>query len=350
MQIKVPALVEVHAHFRDPGFTYKEDVNSGSAAAVAGGYGTVVCMANTKPVIDASELLLRRGDELPVRLYQAAAATVGQQGRELTDYAALKAAGAIAISDDGQPILDARVMYDVLQAARDVGLPLMTHSEDGRIPGRGSAAEEYMIARDLLLADTARSPLHIQHVTTAGAVQMIRDAKRSGVSVTCETCPHYFTFTSELRAAKGAIAKVFPPLRTAWDVEAVTEGLADGTIDIIATDHAPHSRDEKALPWDDAPGGMVGLETALAASLTALFHTEILTMPKLLEKFTVNPLKLLNLPLPEDDYVVFDPDEEWTVTESDLRGKSANSPFLGMRLIGRVRQTIVRGKIVYNRA
>jgi len=346
MQIKVPALVDIHSHFRDPGFTYKEDVRSGSKAALAGGYGTVVCMANTNPVTDRPEMI-KDYSKLPIRLYQAAAATVGQQGRELTDYSGLKLAGAIAISDDGQPILDARVMYDVLQAARDVGLLLMTHSEDGRIPGRGSAAEEYMIARDLLLADDAKSPIHIQHITTAGAVQMIREAKQSGVMVTCETCPHYFTFTSELRETHGSIAKVFPPLRSQKDVEAVIEGLVDGTIDIIATDHAPHSREEKSLPWDDAPGGMIGLETALAASLTALFHTGALTMPELLDKFTTNPIKLLNLPLPQDDYVVFDPDEEWIVTERDLRGKSSNSPFIGMRLTGRVKQTIIRGKIRY---
>jgi dihydroorotase len=338
MRVKAPALIDIHSHFRDPGFEYKEDILSGSAAALAGGYAAVVCMANTKPVIDTAELVraqVKRFGNLPVRLYQAAAATVGQQGKELTDFAALKAAGAIAISDDGQPILDAKVMYDVLQAAKDAGLPLMTHSEDGRIPGRGSAAEEYMVARDLMLAEYADAPVHIQHITTAKSADMIRQAKRGGTAVTCETCPHYFMFTEEIRAEKGSIAKVFPPLRTRRDADAIIEALADGTIDIIATDHAPHSREEKAQAWEFAPGGMIGLETAFAASLTALYHSGALTLSELISKFTDNPRKLLNLP-ETDDYIEFDPDEEWTVTEADIKSKSANSPFLGVRLRGKI--------------
>ncbi|MDR0818909.1 MAG: dihydroorotase, partial [Oscillospiraceae bacterium] len=315
MQIKTAGFIDVHSHFRDPGFTYKEDMRSGAAAAFAGGYSAVVCMANTNPVIDTPELVAANlAGDYPVIIYQAAAATVGQLGATLTDFAALKAAGAIAISDDGQPLLDAKVMYDALQLAKSVGLPIMTHSEDYRLRERGAVAEEYMLARDLTLAKYADAPLHIQHVTTANGVKMIREAKKDGVSVTCETCPHYFTFTEDLRGKLGSIAKVFPPLRTRKDVDAVIEGLADGTIDIIATDHAPHSREEKSKSWDDAPGGIIGLETTFAASLTVLFHSGALTMPELLDKFTVNPAKLLNIELAEDEFVIFDPDEEWTVT------------------------------------
>ncbi|MDR2360461.1 MAG: dihydroorotase [Oscillospiraceae bacterium] len=342
MRIKAPGLIDIHSHLRDPGFEYKEDIQSGSLAALTGGYTTIVCMANTSPVLDTPERIraqIKRFETLPARLCQAAAATIGQQGRELTDFAALKSAGAAAISDDGQAILDAKVMYDALQAAKAVGLPLMTHSEDARIPGRGAAAEEYMVARDLTLAKYADAPVHIQHVTTAKSADLIRQAKRGGTAVTCETCAHYFMFTEDLRRVKGAIAKVFPPLRTQRDVEAIIEALADGTIDIIATDHAPHSREEKARDWDSAPGGMIGLETTFAASLTALYHSGALTLPQLLAKFTDNPRELLGLPK-TDDYIEFDSDEEWTLTEADIKSKSSNSPFIGITFRGRIKETV----------
>jgi dihydroorotase len=345
MLLKIPAFVDVHAHLRDPGYTYKEDVESGAKAAFAGGFAAVVAMPNTNPVIDSPELLNAANERIasvvsvPVDVYQAAAATKGQLGRELTDFAALKAAGAIALSDDGQPILDAKVMFDALQAARDVGLPLMTHSEDSRLRVHGKVAEEYMVARDLELAATANSPLHIQHVTTTRAAALIREAKKSGVRVTCETCPHYFTFTADEKAHSGALAKVFPPLRTAADIEAIFDALLDGTIDIIATDHAPHSREEKLRSWDDAPGGMIGLETAFAATFSAFYLTKRLTLEQTLnlirDKMSVNPAKLLGLTLPpEHAFITVDTDAVWTVSAEQLHSKSSNSLWLGKTLTG----------------
>ncbi|MDR0937595.1 MAG: dihydroorotase [Oscillospiraceae bacterium] len=345
-----PGLVDIHVHFRDPGFTHKETLETGAQAALAGGYTTVVCMANTKPVIDTPELLAKQIDDSNLSIVNcrhAACATIGQKGAELTDFAALKSAGAAVISDDGQAITDAVIMLAALGAARDNDIVISTHSEDPRIPGRPPLAEDYMIARDLAFAEFTGAKLHIQHVTTASAVALIRSAKARGVDVTAETCPHYLQLTID--NGQLTIYKVFPPLRSAFDVEAVILGVVDGTIDIIATDHAPHSAAEKALPYAEAPGGMEGLETALAVCLTTLYHTGRLTLPDLMRKMSLNPALRLNLPRGGvcigdiADIVIFNADEPWVPAAVDLKSKSRNNPFLGKELRGRVKRTLVAG-------
>jgi dihydroorotase len=345
-----PGLVDIHAHFRDPGFTHKETLETGAQAALAGGYTSVVCMANTNPVIDTPELLAKQIDDSNsslVNCHHAACATLGQAGIELSDFAALKSAGAAVISDDGQAITDAVVMLAALVSARDNDMVILTHSEDPRIPGRPPLAEEYMIARDLAFAEYTGAKLHIQHVTTAKAVELIRSAKSRGVNVSAETCPHYLQLT--VNSEQLTIYKVFPPLRSAVDVEAVILGVVDGTSDIIATDHAPHSSEEKALPYAEAPGGMEGLETALSVCLTTLYHTGRLTLPDLMRKMSLNPASRLNLPHGGvdngdiADIVIFNADEHWVPTAADLKSKSRNNPFLGKELRGRVKRTLVAG-------
>lgn len=368
-----PGLVDIHVHFRDPGYEYKEDIHSGALAAAAGGFTTVVCMANTKPVLDDPELIgyiVRKASETGINIFPAAAVTMGQKGERLTDFRALKEAGACALSDDGVPIMNAQLMLEALRAASEQGLLIIAHSEDmtmteggavndGRISslldikGRPSAAEEYMIARDAILAGYAGSPVHIAHVSTAESVDIIRHYRKMGVDISCETCPQYFTFTEEEVLRKGAVAKVFPPLRTPKDREGIIAGLCDGTIEIIASDHAPHSSGEKTAGLMEAPGGMIGLETSLAAALTALYHTGKLTLVDIIRKMTVNPSKRLGLQGggtasgDRADLVIFDAEREWIADSRKFLSKSSNTPFDGMRLKGRVEYTLNQGNIVY---
>jgi dihydroorotase len=368
-----PGLVDIHVHFRDPGYEYKEDIYSGALAAAAGGFTTVACMANTNPVLDSPELIeyvLNKSSKTDINVFPIAAVTKGQRGECLTDFGALKGAGACALSDDGVPVSNAGLMLEALRAAGGLGLIIVSHSEDahmtdGRavnegsisqrldIGGRPSVAEEYMVARDAMLAEYAGAGIHIAHVSTAGSVDIIREFKKRGVNISCETCPQYFTFTQEEVLKKGAMAKVFPPLRTERDREAVIAGLCDGTIDIIASDHAPHSSEEKALGLADAPGGMIGLETSLAAALSALYHTGRMPLAEIIRKMTVNPSNRLNLPAggiaigDRADLVIFDLDREWIVNSDKFHSKSRNTPFSGMKLKGRVEFTISGGKVVY---
>ncbi|MDR0838507.1 MAG: dihydroorotase [Oscillospiraceae bacterium] len=367
--ITAPGLVDMHVHFRDPGFTHKEDIISGAASAAAGGVTTAVCMPNTSPVLDTPELVryvLDVAKNAKIRVLPYAAVSVGQAGRELTDFAALKLAGAAALSDDGNPIMSAELMRRALFAARDCDMVISTHCEDAElvrnfavnegkisklleIPGRPAIAEELMIARDALLARETGAHVHIAHVSTARSVEIIRRAKNDGISITCETCPQYFTLTEDEVPSRGALARVNPPLRTEADRLAIIGGLRDGTIDVIATDHAPHSAEEKSRGLEDSPSGMVGLETSLALTLTALYHTGLLTLDEISAKMSLNPAKILKLDL-SDDYVVFDPDEKWTVEPALFKSKSRNTPFGGRELRGRVKRTISRGKIVYGGA
>ena len=424
--IVAPGLVDMHVHFRDPGFEYKEDILTGAAAAAAGGVTTCCCMPNTSPVADNAEILsyiVGKAKGAMSTLLPYGAVTVGQKGIELTDFAALKAAGAVALSDDGNPIQSEDVARRAMIAAREHDLLIISHCEDALlvknyavnegeisqrlgIPGRPATAEEMMVARDVRLAAETGSRVHIAHVSTAGSVEIIRRAKAEGVAVTAETCPQYFILTQDEVLRQGSLARINPPLRLKGDVEAVIKGLIDGTIDAIATDHAPHSEEEKAQTLTDAPSGMIGLETSLALSLTYLYHTGYIGLTKLFELLSANPARILclnnshlgnvgkagtslsnssfidsNLSNTElnsnepcrgasgatgrlcsgasgtscslrvgsvADIVIFDPAEEWIIDPAQFKSKARNTPFAGMNVRGRVKYTISRGRVVYN--
>ena len=367
-------LVDMHVHLREPGFEYKEDIASGTAAAARGGFTSVACMPNTRPVIDTPEqvrwVLDRAGECCGVRVWPIGAVSMGERGEALTDAHALKEAGAPALSDDGVPVQDANLMRDALILAKRAGLTILSHCEDasmvrnyavneGRVsrtlglPGRPAIAEELMVMRDAMLAEETGGAVHICHISTAGSVDIVRQFKKKGVHITCETCPQYFTLTEDEVLTQGTMARVNPPLRTRQDVEAVIAGLKDGTIDAIATDHAPHSAQEKAKPLAEAPSGMVGLETSLGATLTALYHTGEMDLSDILKKMTFNPACILGIPKGrlslggEADFTIFDPNETWTVDPERFASKGRNTPFAGKTLTGRVKYTIVGGRIVY---
>lgn len=367
-------LVDMHVHFRDPGFEYKEDLLTGALAAAHGGFTTVACMPNTKPTIDTPETIeyieQKATQGCGVHILPIAAVSQGQLGRELTDVKALKAAGAVALSDDGLPVSDANLMRDALIQANRHNLAVLSHCEDasmvdgravneGRISrqlgvqGRPAIAEEIMVARDAMLAEETRGMVHICHVSTAKSVELIRKFKKRGVRITCETCPQYFTLTEDEVLTQGALAKINPPLRTSADVDGIIAGLKDGTIDAIVTDHAPHSQEEKARPLEKAPSGMVGLETSLGVTLTQLYHTGRMTLSDILKKMTSAPAAILGqskgiLALGADaDITIFDPDERWTVKPEQFASKGRNTPFAGMQLRGKVKYTLVGGTIVY---
>jgi dihydroorotase len=371
--IVAPGLVDVHVHFRDPGFLYKEDLLSGSDAAAAGGITTAACMPNTSPVIDTAEAvadIITRARNASVNILPYAAVTLGQKGQVLTDASILKAAGAAALSDDGMPVMNAALLREAMKTAKALDMLIISHCEDADlvrnyavnegavseklgIPGRPAIAEELMVMRDVMLAQETGARVHIAHVSTAGSVEIVRRAKAAGVCVTAETCPQYFTLTENEVLTQGAMARVNPPLRTRKDIEAILEGLIDGTIDAIATDHAPHSTDEKAQPLDKAPSGMVGLETSLSLALTMLCHTGKLPLHRIIELMSANPSRILGIHKgridtgADADLVIFDPDEPWIVDPEQFRSKGRNTPFTGMALKGKVKYTIVGGKIVY---
>ncbi|MGN8968635.1 dihydroorotase [Intestinimonas sp. HCP28S3_D6] len=367
-------LVDMHVHLREPGLEYKEDISTGTAAAARGGITSVACMPNTKPAVDSPEqvryVLRRAAESCGVRVWPIGAVTVGEKGESLTDGQALKEAGAVALSDDGMPIQNANLMRDALIRAKRLGLTILSHCEDanmvcnyavneGRVsralnlPGRPAIAEELMVMRDAMLSEETGAAVHICHISTAGSVDIVRQFKKKGVHITCETCPQYFTFTEDEVLTQGSIARVNPPLRTKQDVEAIIAGLKDGTIDAIATDHAPHSAQEKAKPLAEAPSGMVGLETSLGATLTALYHTGEMDLSDILKKMTFNPACILGIPKGrlslggEADFTIFDPNETWTVDPAQFASKGRNTPFAGRVLTGKVKYTIVGGKIVY---
>jgi len=372
--VVVPGLVDMHVHFREPGYEYKEDILTGAAAAAAGGVTTCCCMPNTLPVADNADTLryiINRAKGAPVRVLPIGAVTISQKGEELTDFAALKAAGAVALSDDGNAIQSAGLARRAMKLAFDNGLLIISHCEDSGmvgdhavnegavsvklgLPGRPAIAEEIMVARDIMLAAETGARVHIAHVSTAASVEIIRKAKAAGVGVTAETCPHYFILTEDEVLRRGTLARVNPPLRTEADVAAIIRGLADGTIDAIATDHAPHSAAEKARPLAEAPGGMIGLETSLSLALTFLHQTGDLSINELIALMSTNPAGILGIkagalrPGEAADAAIFDPDEEWTVEPEDFKSKARNTPFAGMKLRGKVKYTICRGNIVYD--
>ena len=372
-----PGLVDMHVHLRDPGLTYKEDILTGCAAAARGGVTALACMANTDPTVDCPEqvayVLGRAKEACGVQVYPIAALSLGLRGEELTDAEALKKAGAVALSDDGSNVDNANLMRDAMIRARRQELPILCHCEDtsmveGRavnegsvsrqlwLEGRPAIAEEIMVMRDAMLAEETGAHVHICHVSTAKSVDIIRRMKKRGAPITCETCPQYFTLTEDEVLTKGSLARVNPPLRTAKDVKGILAGLKDGTIDVIATDHAPHSAEEKARSLTRAPSGMIGLETSLAITLTALYHTKKMELPDIIQRMTTNPADILHLPKGrmslgvDADLTVFDPDEEWVIDPEQFASKARNTPFAGAKVKGRVKYTIVGGRIIYQDA
>ena len=369
-----PGLVDMHVHLRDPGLTYKEDILTGCAAAARGGVTAMACMANTSPAVDCPEqveyVLNRARQGCGVEVYPIAAVSKGLRGEEPTDAEALKDAGAVALSDDGNNVDNANLMRDVLIRARGLDLPVLCHCEDttmvaGRavnegsvsrqlwLEGRPAIAEEIMVMRDAMLAEETGAHVHICHVSTAKSVDIIRRMKKRGVHLTCETCPQYFTLTEDEVLTQGAMARVNPPLRTRNDVAGIVAGLRDGTIDVIATDHAPHSAEEKARSLTRAPSGMIGLETSLAIALTQLYHTRRMDLPAIIKRMSTTPADILRLSRgrmslgAQADLVLFDPDEEWTVDPEQFASKARNTPFAGRKVKGKVKYTIVKGEIIY---
>lgn len=367
-------LVDMHVHLRDPGLTYKEDIMTGSAAAAKGGFTSIACMPNTKPVVDTPEgieyVLNKAKENCGVHVLPVGALSMGQKGQEMTDIRALKDAGAVAISDDGIPVMDANLMRDALMRCSRNKLTVLSHCEDdnmvrgrgvneGRVsrrlglPGRPAIAEDLMVMRDAMLAEETRTPVHICHISTGYSVNTVRQFKRKGVQITCETCPQYFTLTHEEILRQGTLAKVNPPLRATKDRDAILAGLKDGTIDCIVTDHAPHSAEEKAKSLTEAPAGMVGLETSLALALTYLYHTGEMSLNDIIAKMTINPARILGIRRgflalgAAADITIFDPDEKWTVDPDKFASKARNTPFGGMELKGKVKYTIADGKIIY---
>lgn len=367
-----PGLVDMHVHFRDPGQTHKEDLATGAAAAAAGGFTTVLCMPNTSPVCDNTEILsdiLSRAENLPVHLLQSACLTGGMKGSGLCDYTALKQAGAAALTDDGRPVEEEAMMEEAVKQAAAAGLPVVSHCEDlaiinGGIIHKGSvsqalgvkgmdrASEDSITQRECEIARRTGCPVHICHVSTAGAAEAVRRAKADGVPVTCETASHYLLFTHEKLLSRNANFRMNPPLREESDRLAMLQAVADGTVDAIITDHAPHAAEEKA-DFEKAPNGVVGLETSLAGCITALVEPGIIPLMRLLEMMTVNPARILGLPVPTlqpgapADLVLFDPLQRWTVDPAQFHSKSKNTVFAGETLTGRVKYTILGGRTVY---
>lgn len=369
-----PGLIDVHVHFRDPGLTYKEDIGTGAAAAKKGGFTTVVTMANTKPPVDSEETVryvLEEGKKTGIHVLPAACVSVGMKGQELTDMDALKAAGAVGFTDDGIPLMDQKLVRQAMLKAKELDVPLSFHEEDPAfisengihageaakalgIQGSPALAEDALVARDCMLALHTGASVNIQHISSVNSVRMVKLAKELGADVTAEVTPHHFTLTESAVLEHGAMAKMNPPLRTEKDRLGIIEGIKDGSIDMIATDHAPHSAEEKAVePVWKAPSGIIGLETALALAMTNLVKPGHLTMVQLMEKMSLNPAKLYRFDKgsvaegADADLVIFDENERWTVTEDDIASKSHNTPFIGAELYGRVKYTICGGRIVY---
>lgn len=373
-KVVASGLVDLHVHFRDPGLEYKEDIYSGSRAAAKGGVTSVVCMPNTKPPIDSAALVqyvTNKGKDAGlINVLTSGCISKGQKGAELAEIGELKEAGAVAITDDGRPVESSSLMRKALEYAKMFDIPVMSHSEDLDLVDNGSmnegavatamgirgipkAAESVAISRDILIAEEVDGRLHLCHVSTKNSIEAIRAAKKRGAKITAETAPHYFSLTDKACEGFNTNAKMNPPLRSQEDVDAVIEGLQDGTLDAIATDHAPHHIDEKNLEFDLAYNGIVGLETSLALGITYLVKTGKLTMSQLIEKMSSNPSEIIkidrgNLGIGKAaDIVIFDPESKYTVKTADFVSKSKNSPYDGFELYGKINMTICNGKIVY---
>jgi dihydroorotase len=373
-KLVTPGLVDMHVHLREPGFEHKETIASGCQAAVAGGFTAVCAMPNTNPVNDSPEitaLMIEKAREAGLaRVYPAGAITVGLKGQENCDYRALKAAGAVALTDDGCPVENDGVMQAALEAAGKLGLTIISHSEEMSLVGKGTmnqgpvarrlgwegipnTAESVMVEREIALCEKTGARMHIAHVSTAESVSAIRKAKQRGVPVTAETAPHYFTLTDQAVEKYGTRAKMNPPLRSEKDREAILQGLADGTLDVIATDHAPHSADEKAADFPLAPNGITGLETSLPLSLR-LVAKGVLTLENLIAKMATLPAGILGIDSGLEigkpaDITIVDPEVEYIASPGNFHSKSGNSPFIDWHLKGRAETTIVDGRVVYER-
>ena len=373
--IVAPGFLDMHVHLREPGFEYKETIATGLAAAAAGGFTAVAAMANTKPVNDTpavTEFMLRRAAAVHgTRLFPIGAVSVNLHGEELAEIGGMHKAGIVALSDDGMPVMNPRLMRRAMEYGRMLDLPILSHCEDHRLsadgvmheglistalglPGVPAVAEDVMVYRDIQLAAFTGAHLHVQHVSTAEAVDLVRRAKDKGITVTAEVCPHHFTLTHEAVRGYNTNTKVNPPLRTAEDVEAIKAGLQDGTIEVIASDHAPHHVAEKEQDYTAAPAGMIGLETSLGLSMR-LYHTGVLALPQLIAKYTVHPASVLGVPYgtlrvgSSADVTILDPDYAYEVEATTLRSRSKNSPFLGWRLRGAAVATIVSGEVIFER-
>ncbi len=374
-KIVTPGLVDMHCHLRDPGFEYKEDIESGTRSAALGGFTSVACMPNTNPVIDNQAIVAYIKSKAEsvgyVNVYPIGAISKGLKGEELAEIGELKFAGVVGISDDGRPVVESGLMRRAMEYADMFDVTVISHCEDMGLANEGSmnegfvstslglkgitrAAEEVMVSRDILIAEATNTAVHIAHVSTRGSVDLVRQAKKRGVRVTCETCPHYFTLTDKACEGFNTNAKMNPPLRTEDDVEAIKEGLRDGTIDAIATDHAPHHTDEKQCEFAAAMNGIVGFETALGLGLQYLVKPGVLTLAQLIEKMAVRPASILglnkgNLTVGQSaDVILFDPEKTYTLEVSQLASKSKNSPYDGWTLAGKPEYTIVGGEIVVN--
>ena len=369
----IPGICDMHVHFRDPGQTHKEDIFTGAEAAAAGGVTAVACMPNTTPPCDNAETIRyikKKAMGARVKVYPVGCITKGLEGTELCDFEELKKAGAVAVSDDGRPVKNARVMGEAMIKAHYAGLKVISHCEDldiinggiinaGKIArelgvkGMSRSSENIVTAREIQLAMDLEMPIHIAHVSTKECVTLIRNAVRHGVMVTSETAPHYFTLTEEELLKRDADYRMNPPLRTDADVKAITEAVSDGTIDCIVTDHAPHTKEEKA-DFEKAPNGVVGLETSLAATLTRLYHTGKVRLMQIVRMMCETPRIILGIeggsiePGAVADIAIVDLNEEWTVDPEKLHSKSKNTCFKGMTLKGKVKYTLLNGKIVYN--
>ncbi|NQT46605.1 MAG: dihydroorotase [Candidatus Omnitrophica bacterium] len=373
-KLVLPGLIDMHAHLREPGREDKETILTGSRAAAKGGFTTVCCMPNTSPCIDSQGVArfiiseAERAGLIDVR--PVGAITKERNGEELSEMADLKRAGCVAVSDDGNPVPKADMMRRALEYASMMGFVVISHCEDKDLSGIGVMnegfistilglrpiprhAESFMVERDIRLAELTGAKLHIAHVSTKESVELIREAKARGAAVTAETCPHYFTLTDEAVKSFDTNLKVNPPLRTAADVEAIKEGLRDGTIDVIATDHAPHTENEKDVEFDYAPFGMIGFETALGLVASELVEKKVLDWKGVAEKMAVNPSKILGLgkgTLAQGaaaDITIIDPNKEWQLKREDILSKSHNTPFIGRKMTGLVEYTIASGKIIY---
>lgn len=373
--IVTPGLIDMHAHFRDPGYEYKEDIESGSMSAAAGGFTAVACMPNTNPPIDNAALVQyvksKASKAGKIKLLPIGCVSKGQEGKEIAEMGDMAQAGAVAFSDDGKPIADSALMRKAMVYASMFDKVIIDHCEDpflfegGQInegyistllglAGIPAAAEEIMVARNILIAREMGTRVHIAHVSTEGSLKLIRQAKSEGVKVSCEVTPHHLTLTEKAVMGYDTNAKVNPPLRTQSDIDALLEGLKDGTIDAIATDHAPHHMDEKDMEFDKAAFGMVGLETALGVILTHIVKEGVLSLNAAIEKMTSGPAKVLGLDMgtlkigAPADITVIDPNRVWTVDKNKFFSKGRNTPFDGWRLTGKAVLTMVDGRIVYS--
>ena len=373
-KVVAPGLIDLHVHLREPGQEDLETVATGAMAAAAGGFTAVCAMPNTDPVVDnqgtVGFIVSQAQRAAKARVYPIGAISLGQKGEKLAEFGELVGAGAVAVSDDGRPVMSSHLMRTALEYARTFGIPVADHCEDltlaeGGVMHEGlvstrlglkgipSAAEEIMVARDIILAQLTGGHVHLCHMSTRGSVELIRRAKDAGIRVTAEATPHHFTLTHEACEGYNTNAKMNPPLREAADREAIRQGLKDGTLDVIASDHAPHHYDAKEREFDDAPNGILGLETALGIAITELVEPGLLTLPELLLRMSSEPARIFKLPggtlsvgAPAD-VVVFDPKARWTVDPSQFKSRSRNTPFGGRQLSGRTEVTIVRGRVVY---